>query len=160
MQQIGGLQLAGMSHPADRRCAIFLQGLRADPARGVQPGRCAEDSSMTLSCVFHNIHEEGCVAAVSAHQVEAIEAASDEHIDDRQPEILEGPSAGVHRRRERGTMGAYPIGHGRQCVIARRHSGASALCYSFYNDSIDREGQVKTMLFGVTDGDEDYLAAF
>src|SRR5215207_11554348 len=118
----------------------------------MEPGGGTEDPAVTFACVLHNVDEKGGVAAMSTHQVKAIESALNQHIDHCQPEVFEGTPARVHRRRERGTMGAASIRHTRHSVTARRQQGSRALGDGFYNDRIHREGQVISMLLRVTDG--------
>ena len=48
-----------------------------------------------------------------AHEVETVEAARNQHINHRQPEILEGPSACVHGSGKGLSMGADTIWHDR-----------------------------------------------
>ena len=48
-----------------------------------------------------------------AHEIEAVETPRCQHINHSQPEILEGPSARVHRRSESLAVGADAIWHDR-----------------------------------------------
>src|SRR5690349_19346772 len=57
-------------------------------------------------------------------------------------------------------MGADSIRHDRQGVTARRQFGSCALGYSFYNDCVDGEGEMESMLLCVPDRDQDHFAAF
>ncbi len=57
-------------------------------------------------------------------------------------------------------MRADSVRHHRHRKTACRQFGSCALGYGFYNDCVDREGEVKAMLFRVTDGDQDHFAAF
>src|SRR5689334_20177140 len=100
-----------MTHPTDWRRAIFFQGCRANLSRCVKPGSRAEDPAMAFASIFHDIHQEGRISTVPAHEIETIEAARHKDINHRQPKILERASAGIQRCCERGTMCAYPIRH-------------------------------------------------
>src|SRR5512138_2934374 len=116
----------------------------------MQKGGRAEDPAMTFSGILHDVHQEGAVAAVSAHEIEAVKATLDKDVDHSNPEILEGAPTGIQRRRERWAMRTDSVWYDRQCVAARRRFDSCAFCNRFNNDRIYGERQVIPMLLRVT----------
>jgi len=103
-----------VTHATDGRFTVFFERSDARRAGGVQPGGGAEDALVFIPRIFDHIDQERYVAAMTTHQVEAVEAARHERIDHRQPEILEGASAGVHCPGKGVAVGADAVGHNRQ----------------------------------------------
>ena len=66
-------------------------------SRGVQEGRRAEDAAIAFAGVLHDVDEERSVAAVPAHQVEAVESACHQHVDHAKPEVFEAAPACTQR---------------------------------------------------------------
>src|SRR5687767_14328808 len=95
-----------------------------------------------------------------AHEIEAIEAALDQHVNYCKPKILKGAPACVHGRGKRGTMCADTVGHDRERTAARRQFINCAFCYSFNNDVVCREGQVIPMLFRMPNWNQYDFTAF
>ena len=86
------------------------------------------------------------------HEVEAVEAACNQHVDGGQPKIFEGASARVHGGGKGLTVGADAVRHNRQCVGPRRDFFNRPFGDGVNDDRIYREGQMIGMLFSVSNG--------
>src|SRR5687768_16821685 len=104
-----------MAHAPWCRAPVLLQCRHTLRPGSVQPGRGAENASMTLPGVFDHIHQKRTVPTMSGHDVEAVKAPLDQRIYHSQPEILKDSAASVEGTGKRGAMCAHPYGNtGRQ----------------------------------------------
>src|SRR5688500_9556357 len=69
-----------MAHAPWCRAPVLLQCRHTLRPGSVQPGRGAENASMTLPSVFDHIHQKRTVPTMSGHDVEAVKAPLDQRI--------------------------------------------------------------------------------